>query len=183
MDKLTTVRDALEANPDIVIVDVRDYNYIPERDGYWSHTVDFIVAPKKGIYSADKLQELMITLVPALNPTTTDKFRQWDWEMAFGKLYFDEEVGTEEIAINRKITLTDEKLFSMEGFQNGQRTIEVHKKEPLRRRTWVRLYPNVEIALLALKGIHEHNIPPNELRKWKYSRGGIPRLLQKVLGK
>jgi hypothetical protein len=41
--------------------------------------------------------------------------------------------------------LTDEHVHDTDGFVDGRWVIE--RDEELRRRTWVRVYPNVELAL------------------------------------
>ncbi|MDP3729688.1 MAG: hypothetical protein Q8R26_02990 [bacterium] len=170
MSKLTHVRKALEDNPSITIVGAPERNYLPGRDGYWSHTIDFHVAPKTGgVYTAKELQELMISLIPGLEPTRRDDFREWDREMEFGKVYFDEDIGTE--AVRHEIVLIDEDMFSSGGFVDGKRIIE--RTEKVERRTWVRLFPNAQIAAAALEGENKYRIPKSELTK---HRGIVARL-------
>lgn len=155
MSKLTLVRKALQENPDISIVDAPERNYLPYKDGYWSHTVDFHVAPKTGvIYTAKELQALMMSLIPGLEPTCRDDFREWEREIDFGKLYFDEVIGVEDI--RREIVLTDEDMFLSAGFVEGKQIIE--KRIDVMRRTWVRLFPNAQIAAAALRGENEYRI-------------------------
>ena len=163
MTKLTQVQKVLQENLDITIVDRSEKNYLPGRCGYFSHTMDFYVAPKTdGVYTAENLQTLMMSLVPGLNPTSKDDFHEErNGHMNFGKLYFDEEFGTE--AVRREITLTDEDMFASDGFVNGKRVIE--HTDRVRRRTWVRLFPNVQIATDALKGKNEFGIPKSELEE------------------
>ena len=170
MSKLTHVRKALEDNPNITIVGALERNYLPDSNGYWSHTVDFHVAPKTGgVYTAKELQTLMMSLVLGLEPTCKDDFREWDREMEFGKLYFDEDIGTE--AVRHEIILTDEDVFSSDGFVDGKRIIE--RTEKVQRRTWVRLFPNMQIAAAALKGENAFRISKNDLSKY---RGIVARL-------
>lgn len=170
MSKLTHVRKALQDNPSIKIVGAPEQNYLPGRNGYWSHTVDFHVAPKTGgVYTAKELQALMMSLVPGLEPTCKDDFREWDREMEFGKFYFDEDIGTE--AVRHEVVLSDEDMFSSGGFVDGRRIIE--RTEKVQRRTWVRLFPNAQIAAAALEGENEYRIPKNELAKY---RGIVARL-------
>ncbi|MEK7118909.1 MAG: hypothetical protein AAB889_00130 [Patescibacteria group bacterium] len=164
MSKLTHVRKALQDNPSITIVGAPERNYLPGRDGYWSHTVDFYVAPKTGgVYTAKELQALMMSLVPGLEPACKDDFHERDREMEFGKLYFDENIGTE--AVRHEIVLSDEDMFSSGGFVDGKRIIE--HTEKVQRRTWVRLFPNTQIAAAALEGENEFRIPKSELSKYR----------------
>ena len=171
MSKLTHVRKALQDNPNITIVGALERNYLPGRNGYWNHTVDFYVAPKTGgVYTDKELQALMMSLVPGLEPTDKDNFREWDREMEFGRLYFDEDIGTE--AVRHEIVLTDEDMFSFGGFVDGKRIIE--RTEKVQRRTWVSLFPNGQIATAALEGENRFQISKNELLKY---HGIVARLI------
>ena len=171
MSKLTHVRKALQDNPNITIVGALERNYLPGRNGYWNHTVDFYVAPKTGgVYIDKELQALMMSLVPGLEPTDKDNFREWDREMEFGRLYFDEDIGTE--AVRHEIVLTDEDMFSFGGFVDGKRIIE--RTEKVQRRMWVSLFPNAKIAATALEGENMFQISKNELLKY---RGIVARLI------
>ncbi len=38
MTKLEVIRTALQLNPNVVIVDEVEKNYLPEKDGFWSHS-------------------------------------------------------------------------------------------------------------------------------------------------
>lgn len=170
MSKLTHVRKALQGNPNITIVGAPERNYLPGRDGYWSHTVDFHIAPKTdGVYTAKELQALMMSLVPGLEPIYKNDFLEFDRDMKFGKLYFDEDIGTE--AVRHEIVLTDEDMFSSGGFVDGKQIIE--RTEKVQRRTWVRLFPDAQIAAAALKGENKFWISKNELSKY---RGIVARL-------
>lgn len=161
MSKLTIVRQALETNPDVTIVNVDEKNYLPERQGSFSHIVDFCVVPKCGLYRADELQAFMIGLVPNLEPTVKNDFYRYSdiqdfgkyaYNLVFGELYFDEMIGEERIDTKRILTLTDEELLNVSGFVDGKRTIDVTEKLLLLRRTLVRPYPNEAIARDILDG-------------------------------
>lgn len=163
MSKLVHVRKALQENPSITIVGAPEKNYLPRRAGYWSHTVDFHIAPKTDIYTATQLQTLMMSLVPGLEPTCSDHFREGANEMEFGKLYFDEDIGTE--VVRHEITLFDKDMFSSNGFVDGKQIIERIVK--VQRRTWVRLFPNTQIAAAALEGTNAYRISKNELASYQ----------------
>lgn len=172
MSKLTQVRKALQENPTITIVGAPEISYLPDRNGFWSHTIDFHVAPKKGgLYTVEELQALMMSLIPGLEPTSKQDFREWSREMDFGRLYFDEDIGME--AVRREITLTDEDMFSSSGFVDGKLVIEYTEK--VRRRTWVGLFPNTQIAAAALKGKNKYLISKSEFAKY---RGIVARLVR-----
>lgn len=155
MSKLTLVRMALQNNPKIMIVGAPERNHLPDRSECWSHTMDLYVAPRVGVYEAEELQAMMMSLVPGLEPTRKDDFRDCDHDIEFGKLYFDEVIGTEYV--RREIVLSDEELFSTSGFTDGKLIIE--NVLQVQRRTWVSLFPDVEIATAALEGVHEFRIP------------------------
>ena len=152
MTKLEVIRTALQLNPDVVIVDEVEKNYLPEKDGFWSHTIDFLVAPREGLYTVSKLDEFMLELVPQLEPSAVDYFSQHDSKdhLHFGKLYFDEEIG--EVKTTKIITLTDMNLKGhVEIFPDkdpineysfdDKGNLVIEGVEDLRRRTWVNVYP------------------------------------------
>src|SRR3989344_3312467 len=164
MSKLTHVRKALQENPNITMIGENECNYLPGRYGFFSHTVDFLVAPTRGaVYDTNELQVLMMSLVPELKCTQKDDFRDYHDEIMFGVLYFDEEIGTE--VTRREIVLTDPDMFACSDFVDGKRIIE--HTYLLQRRTWVRLFPNTQIAALALEGKDKYRISKRELSESK----------------
>ena len=125
MSKLSQVKKALEENSAITIIAIKDINYLPGKRGYFSHTIDFLVAPATGTVSkAEELQALIMSLVPEVEPTMIDEFY---------------EAGD-----------------STKGFVDGK--IELKNKEKVKRRIWIRLYPNIQTAMSAEKGIDEYYI-------------------------
>jgi len=178
MSKLTIVRQALETNPEIVIAKVFEKKYFENYVSTtgWCHTLDFFIAPKKGLYTADELQAFMIGLVPGLAPTAKDEFRQYKGGgMDFGKLYFDEAVGKEKIT--RIGAITDEELKHAAGFVDGQRTIE--ETLPYQRRIWVRPFPSEAFVKDVLENkVRESGATSQELRKYQARPGFFQRLLR-----
>lgn len=181
MSKLSELKKDLYANQGIVVVDISI-----NRNGVGSYhetrweAVDIIVAPKKGVYEVDKLQALMEQLTPSVKCSYSDSFSEGSHSMSFGRLYFDETIGTEKQHLRREITLTDEDFLSrgLEGFVDGKRIVEEEKNVTLQRRTWVSLYPNVKIALGAAQdGIDTYSITQEKLAK---SKGRIARLLTRL---
>ena len=161
MSKLSTVRTALQCNSDIQIVAVDESTHFPHPDGYWTHKVDFIVAPNHGIYTGKELQDFMETLIPALQPTCLDRFHEWDTSMEFGKLYFDEDLGTE--VIKHEITLAESDFLPPDVVENGKAVYEETRR--IQRRTWVRLYPDQEIA--RARDRFTYRIPKTDLESFK----------------
>jgi len=150
MSKLSIIRKSLEEDPEVVIAKVFERNYLPGRIGYWSHTMDFWVAPKNGLYTAGELQEFMLSLVPkGLGPTLIDNFSQHGEKsvLDFGKLYFDEQIGEEKVT--RTCTLTDKELLNVSGFVDGKTTIE--ETQPYVRRIWVKPFPDEAFVRYALE--------------------------------
>lgn len=144
MSKLATVRTALQNNVNIQIVAVEESTHFPHPDGYWSHKVDFMEA-----------------LIPGLQPTCLDRFHDWDTSMEFGKLYFDEDLGHE--VIRHELTLTESDFLPAGVVQDGKAFYE--EKRKIQRRTWVRLYPDQEIAMS--RNRFTYNIPRTDLESFK----------------
>lgn len=161
MSKLATVRTALQCNANIQIVAVDESTHFPHPDGYWTHKVDFIVAPNRGIYTGKELQEFMEALIPGLQPTCLDQFHDRDTSMEFGKLYFDEDLGTE--VIRHELTLNESDFLPAEVVENGKAIYEEQRK--IQRRTWVRLYPDQEIAMS--RDRYTYRMPRADLERFK----------------
>lgn len=142
--KLVVVRDGLKADPRITIVDGEIHNHFPNPNGFWSQTVDFIIAPVRGIYTAAGLQGLMETLVPGLQPTMMDRFTSDNVMLELGKLYFDEVIGIQ----STRIEVRDADPDFVPNLHEGTTFTHEVPDQTLKRRTWVRLFPNREIAAI-----------------------------------
>jgi len=181
MSKLTLIRHTLEKNPNVTIVHVDEKNYLPERYMRFSHTVDFWIAPKTGLYTADELQDFMMELVPeGLKPTTVNNFRQYNGDLSFGRLYFDEKIGEERTITKKILTLSDEELLNVAGFVDGKRaSIDTEVTEEYRRSTSVRPFPNEAFIGDLLKGklIFLNHIHSEEFRRYK------PEALQRLMSR
>ena len=157
------VCDTLAFRPDIIVVGVQECNYLPERDGYWSQTFDFFVAPVgHGLFTGKELQALMMSLVPdGMEVSCKDDFNEFDEDIEFGKLYFDEAIGTEKT--RRVLTLSAVDIGDTRGFVHGQQVIETEKE--IRHRTLVRLFPTTDIAKRAMGGENEFRVDKAKLLK------------------
>lgn len=97
--KLAIITEALEANQHSTIIYVDEDDHSVEKNPVWIYTVDFWVAPKKGQYESEELQEFMMKLVP-LKPDYVKKFRYehvTDKSLCFGALLFNEELSGEDL--------------------------------------------------------------------------------------
>ncbi|MDB5179044.1 MAG: hypothetical protein JWN01_987 [Patescibacteria group bacterium] len=151
MSKLATVHRALGSNGEALILAVEEHTYFPDPWGYWTHTVDFIVVPEGGLYSVAELQAFMMGLVP-LEETCRDDFHGDGGYLGFGKLYFDETIGTDAVAGTRTITITDPDVTLPASFVGGEMAIDLGKITNRQRRTWVRVYPDRDYATRATNG-------------------------------
>lgn len=182
MNKLSIIRNALQTNPEVIIISEKKENYLPNT-APWSNfcqTVDFYVAPKNGLYTAIELQQFMMGLIPDLKQTQKDDFRHDDDTLNLGKLYFDEKVGEQRSITKRILTVTDEDLLNLAGFVNGEQTINHDVTEDYARRTWVRPFPNEAYAQDVLNGrLIGYRINHTELRTYKPHKS----LYQRLTGK
>jgi len=166
--KLKKVLEALKNNDSVVIVGTEEKTCLPvefnSKTVGTSHTVDIFVAPKVGLYNPGQLQTLIMSLVPGLIPTCKDSFSggmDKTQSLSIGVLYFDETFGEIEIEVYDD---SDYKQVFNEA------TTEKKLKRYLRRRTWVRLYPDIQIGEKAfasrdLKNAYQYMIPPGDLKK------------------
>jgi len=108
--------------------------------------VDVIVAPVSPIYDAEKLNEFMDSLVPEIPRSARDAASKHSEEenFALGRLYFDETLGTTKKEIKITTTTVDPEALKRAGVPIG----ESYKTEEelLRRRIWVRVYPDANSA-------------------------------------
>ena len=161
MSKLATVRSALQNDHRLQIVSASEQTHFPHPHLGWTHKVNFVVAPTTGIYTDKELQKFMLSLVPGLAPTTSDRFMGWDTRLELGRLYFDENIGSE--VIRHEITLNESDFLPADVVENGQADFE--ETRALRRRIWVRPYPDIEIAMVAEK--YEFSMPQADLNGFR----------------
>lgn len=99
MSKLEIIKEALKNNPNVVIAytssnqtnDFCEMDHLhPRKD------IKYLVAPKDGLYTADKLQNFMMELIPDLDPGEKKDFSNLLDVLNFGKLCFYDEVGNDE---------------------------------------------------------------------------------------
>jgi hypothetical protein len=136
-------------------------------------TVEIHIAPKKGIYSAEGLNEFMnklLLLVPDVEePKFIYEFSQDADTMDFGNLIFEEKIAEEEQIVKRVITLTDKTLSGTKGFTNDIKIINAFKKRDLMRNIQINVYPDEDIATQSMEAKSgstiKYQIPMVELEK------------------
>lgn len=162
--KIATVREQLKANPDVYFAgEVYRYDSGAPEYGYWTEMVDMIVAPKIPQFDGDKLNLFMDSLISGIEPSSRDAARsQSDGYINLGKLYFDETIGS-----IRKTTLTTIVTTEPEIIQRADRQVGESREEwqaEIRRRTWVRVYPDPGSASAVYEyenGIANGTVEPN----------------------
>lgn len=158
MSKLAQIRKALQENSNITIVRVNEVNNLPDCHGFWAQTVDFYVAPKTDLHKVSDLQNCLTALIPNLKPTEVDDFMEFPDHLNFGVLYYDEVIGAE--ITHRDLIILDEDLPLPSRFEGGLASL--NETRNISRRTWVRLYPNEEIARRAHNGVNQYSIKIRE---------------------
>ncbi|MGC9599149.1 MAG: hypothetical protein ABSE18_02070 [Minisyncoccia bacterium] len=166
------IKETLFDDRKIVVVDIFEPYWDPVEEG-GCQEVNIYIAPKSGTRSAEDLQELLDGLLP-LPPSDARRFCERENRLEFGCMYFDEHIGT--MSSRREFTLTDETLCAKlpESFISPTKVIE--EKCALVRRIWIRLYPNVQIALWASQGQFRDDIPKKVLE----AQNRLPRLLHRL---
>ena len=165
-EKMQVVVGSLRDNPDVVIVGGFEKNYLasgewPHPNGYWSKTLEIYTHPTEQLNSVDEYNDFMLSLVPEVEPSAVDNFMRYDEnsELRLGKLYYDEKIGSMLLSA----TVILDSGLSVVTHDGLEETWTVDRKEDLKQRTWVRVYPTAGHALDAAQGINEFNIPANQL--------------------
>lgn len=130
----------------------------------WIETVSLIVASTTPIYDIARLNRYMAILIRGVRPTSVDQAYPYDRDggIHLGQLYFDEVVGVQKEEITTEITAVQPDVLERARVATGlfRRTQE----RELRRRTWVRPYPDTTVAQIVAeyeRGIHEGSVEPN----------------------
>lgn len=146
MSKFLDIRNVLTARASIVILNPKDY----EKHDPFKYTgtdplsiaIEFMVAPKRAIYTVDELNSFMTDLLPGLEPNEKNNFRIGEESLWYGNLVFNEVIGTHE-GESIVLSLPQEELppIGMENHLGGSakyiRTINVNP------------YPSEDLAMRA----------------------------------
>lgn len=157
--KYEQILKRFQRNSDVVIVADQQDNFLPN-GGFFYHFVYLYIAPKNGIYTAEKLQEFMLSLAPELRPDVANNFIDYNDEIERGRLFFDENIGTEHI--HREIILTDKSMFSSNGLVNGKASIKETKQ--IVRRVIVEIFPDCLLAKKALRDGISRRVDKDDLK-------------------
>ena len=180
MSKLSVIKKSLQANPDVVIVNVEQYGNINKVLDYTgndvlTHEVKLTVAPRTGLYTAKELQEFiggLISHIPGKiyasgkfqepeNPTlgySDFGFSLKNQNIGYlhlGYVQYTEIVGSEQrtVEVKRIINIAVNDLVDNSGLINNPR-VERKTQETFQqdylRRIWISPFPNREIAENAL---------------------------------
>lgn len=170
--KLVIVREQLQANSRLFYAG-EIFNHPPAGPGlgYWIETVDIIVAPVNSIFDIKKLNEFMDGLIDVESSSRDAARQRSDGGIELGKLYYDESIGTRKQEIKNLVTAVDPEALQRAGITIGEthRTVD----EEIRRRTWVRVYPDTlsaqticEYEQGVMNGTVEPNSTFNYLQHW-----------------
>lgn len=129
----------------------------------WTETVDILVAPVSPIYDPDKLNVFMDGLITGIQLSARDEAHDYmDGGIHFGMLYFDEDLGMNNEKIISHVTAFEPEALLRAGIKIGRTTRD--REERLRRRTWVRVYPDSVVCQIAAQyeqGVREGTIEPD----------------------
>jgi len=134
-EKLYAVKNSLASNSNVIIGAIEglgledslteNYNLlIPSIYSPGKYVVDFLVAPKKGLYTGGELQEFMMNLIPnGMTPDSITNFFQFrNGSMNFGHLIFYELLGKKKTT--KEIISSYKRMCHLEGLVDGKKKVE-----------------------------------------------------------
>jgi len=122
--KIVIVR---ENNPLANLDGINEYFRQPcsSDDGFGNVYVEYKIAPKRGIYSAEALNVFMNELIPDLEPDEHRDFKEFQKFLYGGYLAFNEKTGEYERIVKKIIRVSGQELLkALKGFENGQKVFE-----------------------------------------------------------
>lgn len=184
MGKLEIVRESLEKKErdgQIVIVkrpepDSKGFGLTD--DGFiWTDTFNYQLAPKKPIYSAEGMNELMMDLVPGIEPSIKNYFRVVpsrylfnkirisDGRLVFGNISFKEKIGEVRNIEETITTITDEELLRTMGREFADGKVFVHEDEgyDVHKVVFIEPFPDERIAR---NEAYRHIISFNDMKRY-----------------
>ncbi|QQS60965.1 MAG: hypothetical protein IPN70_03685 [Candidatus Moraniibacteriota bacterium] len=166
MSVLSEIRRILCENQNVILVDEKEQvNIGGEYRRGKDHIIDMFIAPNKSgtLYDPDSLQKLLNSFDFGYEAFQTNPFLIEDGRMELGSLFFEEKVG--KVSITTQITIFDEELSksSLSGNVKEKTTCR-----DMYRHIHVRLFPNIEIAQMAIfEGGFMSRITLRELENYK----------------
>lgn len=172
--KLVVVREQLHSNPQLFYAgEVFKHPPAGSGIGYWTETVGIVVAPIKPIFDIKRLNDFMDGLIVGVETSARDAATPQDDEggIHLGRLYYDEPIGTRKQEITTLVISVDSEALQRAGVAIGEshRTVD----EEIRRRTWVRVYPDTLSAQTifdyeygVMNGLVEPNSTFSYLENW-----------------
>jgi len=155
----------------------------PKYGSGWVEAVDILVAPNSAIYDPRRLNEFMDSLLPGLERSARDAAEQYskDEDFHLGRLYFDELIGLRKSKITEILESSDSDAMARSGLAMG--TCQYERNEELKRRTWVRVYPDQALALSVYE--YEKALKDGTLeeasRRFQYSEHWLsPEIIEKA---
>lgn len=141
MNKLSIIHNALDNNPDVLIIEHLETNHLPNpKEHGLGHEVEFWVIPidfNSYTMTGDDLTKLRKSLIP-LEPSDIDEFHHWSKDVSM--LCFNEDIGTRHT--RSEIVISDKVLALSDGLTDGKLVLE--KTEDIQRLVRVILFPDEE---------------------------------------
>ena len=104
MNQYETMKSALLSNPNVKIVKEYSSRHTlskgkvgpvnGEEPPFIVESIDFLVAPTRGVYNPSRLQDFMHEIVPGLTPTKIKDFKKEVGLLRYGQLIYEEPVGS-----------------------------------------------------------------------------------------
>ena len=140
--KIELVREKLQANSEVFVAgEIHEYDARAQGFSSFTETVDIIISPVKPLFDVDELNTFMDSLFDEKEVSSRDAARTYQEDgMELGKLYFNEVIGSVRTESVITVETTEPETLQRAGRETGkfERVIE----DDLRRRTWVRVYPD-----------------------------------------
>lgn len=175
MSTLKKIREALKNNKNIFSFERNERTFLPspgespfyqsvEENGF-SHSIQFYVSPKEGLYTTKELNEMLISLIPneCGKPRDICKFQEKEnaegrgvARMVCGRLEYIEVLGREHLIQNLVIE-NDDPVPARKGaliayYDQTRKTRNVYINRELLRWIEINVFPNVLFAKLAMDG-------------------------------
>jgi hypothetical protein len=139
MSKLKTIQDTLRSNPNVVIIGDAFEKVFPPEKGI-VNVINYIIAPKSGLYTVSELQSFMANLIPGLEPNYKQDFEQCRNSLRLGIMYFDEKIGEKKTSITENLSSAYDEDSNVKWLVTGENSHQT--TEEYARRIWITLTPN-----------------------------------------